>query len=367
MVQRLPKLPQPANNPIQAAQVAKMVGACQSGEKGHPLNGSEAAEAAAASNHPIQAAQVAKLVGASQSGEKGHPPNGSEAAEAAEASNHLIQAAQVLQGPLFSCVPVTTSVLQHASPWPQPPTITMRKSAITTTPFSTQEPPQRHPHMACNPCRYDTDDNSNQVDGDGDAEGNSGDDVEGNGGGDVEGNGGGDAAMGTTQRTTGAVAVAKLVGASQSGEKGHPPNGSEAAEAAAASNHPIQAAQVAKLVGASQSGEKGHPPNGSEAAEAAEASNSSNPSCPRKGVSLLTLLGMAKVLELPQFPKWFEVLDMMRRAIPLMVQMLPKLPQQAVLKIVRGSEYGENGHPPNGPDAAEAAAGITPANPSCLK
>ncbi|KAH8997902.1 hypothetical protein EDB83DRAFT_2324852 [Lactarius deliciosus] len=45
--------------------------------------------------------------------------------------------------------------------------IAMRKSTITATPFSTQEPPQRHAHMACDPYHYDADDHSNQVDDDG--------------------------------------------------------------------------------------------------------------------------------------------------------------------------------------------------------
>ncbi|KAH8983657.1 hypothetical protein EDB83DRAFT_2326382 [Lactarius deliciosus] len=35
--------------------------------------------------------------------------------------------------------------------------IAMRKSTITATPFSTQEPPQHHAHMACDPYRYDGD------------------------------------------------------------------------------------------------------------------------------------------------------------------------------------------------------------------
>ncbi|KAH9058023.1 hypothetical protein EDB83DRAFT_2315985 [Lactarius deliciosus] len=91
----------------------------------------------------------------------------------------------------------------HASLWPPPPT---HCNAV-------QELLQRHPHMACNPCRYDaTNDDSNQVDDDGDTvgdsssdgggdtEGNGSSDAEGNGDSDAEGNDGGDAAAGMTWR-----------------------------------------------------------------------------------------------------------------------------------------------------------------------
>ncbi|KAH8978791.1 hypothetical protein EDB83DRAFT_2327274 [Lactarius deliciosus] len=107
---------------------------------------------------------------------------------------------------------VTSSASQHASPWPPPPTHRNTQVPIIATPFSVQEPPQHHPHMACDPCRYDTNDDSNQVDDDGDAvgdgsgdgggdaEGNSGSDAEGNGDSDAEGDDSGDAAAGMTWR-----------------------------------------------------------------------------------------------------------------------------------------------------------------------
>ncbi|KAH8988780.1 hypothetical protein EDB83DRAFT_2325619 [Lactarius deliciosus] len=119
-----------------------------------------------------------------------------------KASAQFLRYVFFLALPLFSRVLVATSTLQHASPWPRPPTIAMHNSAITATAFSMQEPPQRHP------CRYDADNDSNQVDDDGEAEGDGGDDVEGSGSGDVEGDGGsdvegdgsGNAAMGMTWR-----------------------------------------------------------------------------------------------------------------------------------------------------------------------
>ncbi|KAH9017002.1 hypothetical protein EDB84DRAFT_1442944 [Lactarius hengduanensis] len=181
-------------------------------------------------------------------------------------------------------------------------------------------------------------------------------------------------------RTAGAATVAKMVGGYQSGEKGHPPNGSEAAEAATASNHPIQAPQVAKLVGASQCGEKGHPPNGSEAAKAAKASNSSNPSCPSAGAApVAKMVGASGYDENGHPPNGPDAakaaaasnsanLSCLREGLAAHTIECSQTAEAAtVAKMVRGSEYGEKGHLPNGRDAAEAAAAITSANPGCLK
>ncbi|KAH8982930.1 hypothetical protein EDB86DRAFT_2834184 [Lactarius hatsudake] len=70
--------------------------------------------------------------------------------------------------------------------------ITVHKSAATVTPYSAQEPPQCHPHMACIPHRYDTDSDGNWVDDDDIAEGDGGGDVEGDSGCHVESNDNGD-------------------------------------------------------------------------------------------------------------------------------------------------------------------------------
>ncbi|KAH9007944.1 hypothetical protein EDB83DRAFT_2323522 [Lactarius deliciosus] len=100
----------------------------------------------------------------------------------------------------------------HASLWPLPPTHCNVRVPIITTPFSTQEPPQRHPHTACNPCHYDANNDSNLVnddrdaegdgssDGGGDTEGDGGSDAEGDGDSDAEGNDGCDAVAGMTWR-----------------------------------------------------------------------------------------------------------------------------------------------------------------------
>ncbi|KAH9008794.1 hypothetical protein EDB84DRAFT_1446705 [Lactarius hengduanensis] len=64
---------------------------------------------------------------------------------------------------IFFPVAASASTLQHTSPWPPPPT--HRHSPATTTPYSAQEPPQRHSHTACNPHRYDTNDDSDAAAG----------------------------------------------------------------------------------------------------------------------------------------------------------------------------------------------------------
>ncbi|KAH8997743.1 hypothetical protein EDB86DRAFT_2828829 [Lactarius hatsudake] len=71
--------------------------------------------------------------------------------------------------------------------------IAAHKSAATVTPYSAQEPPQRHPHTACIPHRYDANNDGNRVDDDDITEGDSGGDVEGDSGCHVESNDNGDA------------------------------------------------------------------------------------------------------------------------------------------------------------------------------
>ncbi|KAI9432912.1 hypothetical protein H4582DRAFT_2061277 [Lactarius indigo] len=79
-----------------------------------------------------------------------------------------------------------------------------------------------------------------------------------------------------------AATVSKMVGTSGTGEKHHPPNGSDTAEAAEARNSANQRCPIAKMVGLSGAGKKGDPPNCSKAAEVAAASNSANPSHPKQ-------------------------------------------------------------------------------------
>ncbi|KAH9019689.1 hypothetical protein EDB85DRAFT_553005 [Lactarius pseudohatsudake] len=127
--------------------------------------------------------------------------------------------------------------LKSPSPPPPPPCSTQarapclqpiaaHKSAGTVTPYSAQEPPQRHPHTACNPRRYDADNDGNQVDDDGVAEGDGGGDVEGNGDGDAEGSGEGDTAADAEGDDSGdaAAVTTRRRGRRQRGRHAGPPS-----------------------------------------------------------------------------------------------------------------------------------------------
>ncbi|KAH9009478.1 hypothetical protein EDB84DRAFT_1446263 [Lactarius hengduanensis] len=204
----------------------------------------------------------------------------------------------------------------------------------------------------------------------------------------------------------------RMVGASLSGEKGNPPNGSKAAEAATASNsansrwlreggatntiecHRMAgAATVAKMVGACGYGEMDHPPNGPDAAEAAAPATSATPSCLREGLVAHTIgccrtPGAATVTKMvgacgdgemghpPNGPDAAEAAAPATSATPsclregLVAHMIEccRTPRAATVAIMVGAcGYGEMDHPPHGPDAAEAAAPATSATPSCLR